>query len=563
MGNPTAKPFAYTKLFQLAADTTTYRLLTADHVMVQQHAGQDLLHVESAGLELLAAEAFADMAYFFRTAHLEQWAAILDDPGASDNDRFVAASLLKNAIISAGGVLPSCQDTGTATVIGWRGHRVLTEGRDEEALSRGIYRTYTTHHLRYSQVAPRDMFTDVNTGTNLPAQIDIEAGYGDAYDFLFVAKGGGSANKTFLFPETPAVLTPQKLREFLIASLPKLGVSACPPYHLAIVVGGTSPEKNLKTVKLASTGWLDSLPASGDGLGRAFRDPALEAEILEMTRKVGLGAQFGGAWFALDVRVIRMPRHAASCFIGIGASCSAHRNVRGRINRDGVLLEALDRNPERFLPRLGALEGRRAVELNLERPMAEIRAELSKHPVGTQVNLTGTLIVARDIAHARIKQLLDAGQPMPEYLMRYPVYYAGPAKTPPGMASGSFGPTTAQRMDSYVDDFLSRGASLVMLAKGNRAELVTEACRKHGGFYLGTIGGAAALVAQHILSSQAVAFEELGMEAVRRITVKSLPAFIICDDKGHNLYHHRPATGAPRSGQGQGTPAALPPGHGE
>jgi fumarate hydratase class I len=550
MGQPTVKPFAYTKLFQLAPDTTQYRVLAPDHVAVESHAGQELLRVADTGLELLAAEAFADMAYLFRTAHLDQWAAILDDPGASDNDRFVAASLLKNAIISAGRVLPSCQDTGTATIMGWRGHRVLTDGHDDEALSRGVYRTYTTHNLRYSQVAPRDMYSDVNTGTNLPAQIDIEAAHGDAYDFLFIAKGGGSANKTFLFPETPAVLTPAKLREFLLASLPKLGVSACPPYHLAIVVGGTSPERNLKTVKLASAGWLDSLPTSGDGSGRAFRDTALEAEVLEITRKIGLGAQFGGAWFALDVRVIRMPRHAASCFIGIGASCSAHRNIRGRITRQGVMLEALDRTPERFLPKLGVLEGRRSVDLNLERPMAEIRAELSKHPVGTQVNLTGTLIVARDIAHAKVKQILDSGQPMPEYLQRYPVYYAGPAKTPPGMASGSFGPTTAQRMDPYVDEFMSKGASLVMLAKGNRAEQVTDACKKHGGFYLGTIGGAAALVAQHILSSETVAFEELGMEAVRRITVKSLPAFVICDDKGNNLYRHKPLTAGP-----------LPPGH--
>ncbi|HEY3323928.1 MAG TPA: FumA C-terminus/TtdB family hydratase beta subunit [Planctomycetota bacterium] len=540
MAQPNVKPFAYTKLFQLSPDSTEYRTLSTEHVSVETHAGQDLLRVADGGLELMASEAFADMAYFFRTAHLEQWAGILEDREASENDRFVAASLLRNAIISAGRVLPSCQDTGTATIMGWRGHRVMTEGHDEEVLSRGVYRTYTTHNLRYSQVAPKDMYSDVNTGTNLPAQIDIEAGHGDAYDFLFVAKGGGSANKTFLFPETPAILTPQKLREFLLASLPKLGVSACPPYHLAIVVGGTSPEKNLKTVKLASAGWLDNLPTSGDGSGRAFRDTALEAEVLDITRKVGLGAQFGGAWFALDVRVIRMPRHAASCFIGIGASCSAHRNIRGRITRSGVMLEALDKNPERFVSKLGALEGRRSVELNLERPMAEIRAELSRYPIGTQVNLTGTLIVARDIAHAKIKQIIDSGQPMPEYLKRYPVYYAGPAKTPAGMASGSFGPTTAQRMDPYVDEFMSKGASLVMLAKGNRAEIVTEACKKHGGFYLGTIGGAAALVAQHILSSEPVAFEELGMEAVRRITVKSLPAFIICDDKGNNLYNHKP-----------------------
>ena len=527
---------AYTKLFQLERDATDYRLLTPELVSLHRHLRQEILHVEGAALELLAREAFADSAFLFRTRHLEQWAEILDDPEASANDKFVAASLLKNAIVSAGGVLPSCQDTGTATVLGWRGHRVLTDGCDEEALSRGIRATYAERNLRYSQVAPVDMFKDANTGTNLPAQIDLEAANGDSYDFLFLAKGGGSANKTFLFPETPAVLTPQKLREFLKANIPKLGVSACPPYHLAIIIGGTSPEKNLKTLKLASAGWLDGLPTNGDGSGRAFRDLAMEAEVLEMTRGLGLGAQFGGKWFALDVRVVRLPRHAASCFIGIGASCSAHRNIRGRINRDGVLLERLDHHPERFLPKLNILAGRRAVELNLDRPLAEIRAELARHPVGTQVNLTGTLIVARDVAHARIKALLDAGKPMPEYLKKHPVYYAGPAKTPPGMASGSFGPTTAGRMDPYVDEFMAHGASLVMLAKGNRAESVTDACRKHGGFYLGTIGGAAAVVAQQITSSEVVDFAELGMEAVRRITVKGLPAFIICDDKGSNLY---------------------------
>ena len=530
------KPFVYTKLFPLGTDTTEYRLLTPEHVRIHRHLGQEILHVEGAALELLAREGFAESAFFLRTRHLEQWAGILEDAQASDNDRFVAASLLKNAIVSAAGVLPMCQDTGTATVLGWRGHRVLTDGCDEESLSRGIYQAYTQQNLRYSQVAPVNMYKDVNTGTNLPAQIDLEAARGDAYDFLMLAKGGGSANKTFLFAETPAVLTPRNLREFLAANIPKLGVSACPPYHLAIVVGGTSPEKNLKTVKLASAGYLDGLPTSGDGSGRAFRDLELEAEVLGLTRGFGLGAQFGGQWFALDVRVIRMPRHAASCFIGIGASCSAHRNIRGRINRDGVLLERLDHTPERFLPKLNLLEGRKAVELDLDRPMPEIRAELAKHPVGTQVNLTGTLIVARDIAHARIKEMLDAGQPMPEYLKKHPVYYAGPAKTPPGLASGSFGPTTAQRMDPYVDEFMGHGGSLVMLAKGNRAEGLTAACRKHGGFYLGTIGGAAAVVAQHITCSELVDFPELGMEAVRRITVKGLPAFVICDDKGNNLY---------------------------
>ncbi len=530
------KPFAYTKLFQLEDDRTEYRLLTPGHVAVHRHLGQELLHVEGAALERLAREAFEDSAFLFRTRHLEQWAAILDDPEASDNDRFVAASLLKNAMVSAGGVLPGCQDTGTATILGWRGHRVLTDGNDEEALSRGVYHAYRERNLRYSQVAPVDLFRDVNTGTNLPAQIDLEAVRGDAYDFLFLAKGGGSANKTFLFPELPAILNPEKLRDFLKANIPRLGVSACPPYHLAVVIGGTSPEKNLKTLKLASAGWLDGLPTGGDGSGRAFRDLAMEAEVAAMCRGFGLGAQFGGKWYALDVRVVRMPRHAASCFIGIGASCSAHRNIRGRVTRDGVLLEKLDRNPERFLPKLNVLEGRRSVELDLDRPMAEVRAELARHPVGTQVNLTGTLIVARDVAHARIQEQMDAGRPMPEYLKRHPVYYAGPAKTPPGLPSGSFGPTTAGRMDPYVDGFMARGGSLVMLAKGNRAESVTESCRKHGGFYLGTIGGAAAVVAEHITSSELVEFPELGMEAVRRITVKRLPAFIICDDKGNNLY---------------------------
>lgn len=526
----------YHTQFQLGPDPTTYRRLSAEHVDVHQYCGQDLLHVDGAGLERLAKTAFTDVAFYFRTTHLEQLAAILDDPEASDNDRFVAATLLKNAAISAEGVLPACQDTGTAIVLGWRGHRVLTDGADEAAIERGIKAAYGENHLRYSQVAPVGLFKDVNTGTNLPAQIDLEAGSGESYEFLFLAKGGGSSNKTFLFSETPAVLTPHNLREFLKANLPKLGVSACPPYHLAVVIGGTSPEKNLKTLKLASAGWLDTLPTSGDGHGRAFRDPEWESEVMEITREMGFGAQFGGKWFALDARVVRLSRHAASCFIGIGVSCSAHRNIRGRIDRHGIHIEELDRNPQRFAAKLGVLEKGTSVEVNLDRPMAEIRAELSRHSVGTRLSLTGTLIVARDAAHARIQQLLDTGQPMPDYFTRHPIYYAGPAKTPPGMASGSFGPTTAQRMDTYVEAFMSRGASLVTLAKGNRAEHITDSCRKHGGFYLGTIGGAAALVAQHISASEIVAFEEMGMEAVRRIRVRSLPAFILCDDKGNNLY---------------------------
>jgi fumarate hydratase class I len=533
---PPSPPYVRQSPFPLGPDSTEYRLLTADHVSVEKMGGRELLRVEPEALKLLAREALADVNFLLRSSHLAKLRAILEDPEASDNDRFVAAALLKNAVIAAEGRLPSCQDTGTAIVMGKKGQAVWTGCDDAAALEEGIFRTYQERNLRYSQMAPVTMFEEKNTGSNLPAQIDIEAVPGDEYRFLFLAKGGGSANKSFLFQETKSLLNEKSLEKFLREKLFSLGTAACPPYHLAVVIGGTSAEATLKAVKLASAGYYDALPVKGGGNGSAFRDPEWEERIVAMARESRIGAQFGGKYFVHDVRVIRLPRHAASCPVGIGVSCSADRNIKGKITRDGIFLEALERNPGRFLPSGDAASGA-PVAIDLNRPMAEIRAELSRHPIKTRLSLSGPLIVARDVAHARIKQMLDAGKPMPDYFKDHPVYYAGPAKTPEGMASGSFGPTTAGRMDSYVDEFMAEGGSLVMLAKGNRSAVVREACRKHGGFYLGSIGGPAAILAkENILKVEPVDFEELGMEAVRRIWVKDFPAFIVMDDKGGDFF---------------------------
>ena len=530
--------FSYLPMFDAHHDDTDYRKLTSDHVRVETFNGADMLVVEPEALSLLAKEAFHDISHLLRPKHLEQLAAILDDPEASSNDRFVAVDLLKNAGISAGGVLPMCQDTGTAIIMGKKGQRVWTGGGDEEALSQGVFRTYADDNLRYSQLSPISMFEEKNTGSNLPVQTDIYATDGEAYEFLFVAKGGGSANKTFLFQATPATLNPDSLIKFLDEKIRTLGTAACPPYHLAIVIGGTSAEMNLKTVKLASTKYLDNLPTKGGLHGQAIRDLDMEKQVLELTRNMGIGAQFGGKYYCHDVRVVRLPRHGASLPIGLGVSCSADRQAVGKITRDGVFLEALERDPARYLPDIDqeALGGA-VVQIDLTRPMDEIRATLSKHPIKTRLKLTGSLIVARDIAHAKIKERLDRGEPMPEYMRNYPVYYAGPAKTPEGMASGAFGPTTAGRMDSYVDQFQAAGGSYVMLAKGNRSTQVINACKKHGGFYLGSIGGSAARLAQdHIRHVEVIEYPELGMEAIWKIDVVDFPAFIVTDDKGNDFF---------------------------
>lgn len=531
-------PFHYQEIFELGEDDTDYRLLTSEHVSTQNFGGREVLVVAPEALSLLADQAFHDINFFLRPRHLTQVAGILDDPEASDNDRMVALTLLKNADVSSAGLLPFCQDTGTAIILGKKGQQVWTGGGDEAALSLGVYRAYTENNLRYSQNAPLDMFTEKNTGTNLPAQIDLHAVDGGAYKFLFIAKGGGSANKSFLYQETRAVLTPKTLVPYLTQQMLKLGTAACPPYHLTFVIGGTSAETTMKIVKLASTKYLDHLPTSGNEHGRAFRDVELEAEMLQQARECGIGAQFGGKYFALDVRVIRLPRHGASLPIGIGVSCSADRQAKGKITRDGVFIEKLETNPLRFIPE----EHRHrvdtgAIRVDLNKPMAEIRAELSQYPVTTRLLLNGPIIVARDIAHAKLKERLDAGQPLPEYFKEHPVYYAGPAKTPPGMASGSFGPTTAGRMDSYVDLFQSHGGSMVMIAKGNRGQQVTDACKRHGGFYLGSIGGPAAILAKESISKvEVVEFPELGMEAIWKIEVKDFPAFILIDDKGNDFF---------------------------
>lgn len=529
---------AYQDPFPLAPDSTPYRLLTKDYVSVAQFEGEEILKVQPEALTVLAREAMRDAAFLLRTKHLAQLAAILNDPEASDNDRGVAIAMLKNAEVAAEGVLPLCQDTGTATVIAKKGQRVWTGANDYEYLTRGIRDTYLKENLRYSQTLALSMYEEKNSGNNLPPQIDIYSTEGSEYSFLFVAKGGGSANKTYLFQETKALLAPGRLESFLTEKMKTLGTAACPPYHLAFVVGGTSAEMVLKTVKLATTGYLDGLPTDGGQGGRAFRDLDMEQRLLQAAYKSGFGAQFGGKYFALDVRVIRMPRHGASCPLGMGVSCSAHRNVKAKINRDGIWIEELERNPGRFLTE--KYRGRHehgVVRIDLRRPMKEILAELSKYPVKTQLALTGPLVVARDIAHAKIKERLDRGEEMPQYLKDHPVYYAGPAKTPEGLPSGSFGPTTAGRMDSYVDLFQSKGGSMIMIAKGNRSRQVTEACKKYGGFYLGSIGGPAALLAkENIKKVEVLEYPELGMEAVWKIEVEDFPAFILVDDKGNDFF---------------------------
>ncbi len=528
--------FIYERPFQHGEDETKYRLLTADHVRVTECCGRRMLQVQPEALRMLARQAFDDVNFYLRTSHLEKLAAILDDPEATDNDRFVAWVMLRNTVISAEGKLPWCQDTGTAIVMAWKGEDVATGFDDAEHLSRGIWETYGEKNLRYSQIVPATMFEEKNTGSNLPAQIDISACQGGEYKFLFIAKGGGSANKSFLYQQSKSLLNEASLTKFIREKIEDLGTSACPPYHLAIVIGGTSAEMTLKTVKLASAGYLDDLPVTGNAAGRAFRDLAWEKKVEQICQEYGVGAQFGGKYFVHDVRVIRLPRHAASCPVGIGVSCSADRNIKGKITAEGIFLEQLETAPERFMP-AQAPELDRPVEIDLERPMKEILAQLTQYPVKTRLSLSGTLIVARDMAHARIKQMIDEGKPMPEYFKSHPVYYAGPAKIPQGMASGSFGPTTAGRMDGYVDLFQSLGGSMVMLAKGNRSRQVIDACKKYGGFYLGSIGGpAAVLAAENILSVEVVDFEELGMEAVRKIVVKNMPAFILTDDKGNDFF---------------------------
>ena len=532
--------FEYQPLFEHGHDETPYRRLDAAsaHVESLERDGQRLLRVAPEALRELAREAFDDISHLLRPGHLAQLRGILDDPEASDNDRFVALELLINANIAAGRELPSCQDTGTAIVVGYKGENVFTGHDDAEAISAGIHAAYQQRNLRYSQLAPLDLFTEKNTGTNLPAQVELYASPGDAYELLFIAKGGGSANKTFLYQETKALLNPEALMSFLDEKIRSIGTSACPPYHLAIVIGGTSAELTLKTVKLASCRYLDDLPASGNELGRAFRDRDLEEKVQKLCNETGIGAQFGGKYFAHDVRVIRLPRHGASCPVGIGVSCSADRQAKARITADGVFLEQLETNPAQYLPDVTPEElGGDVIPVDLRRPMPEILAELSRHPVATRLSLTGPLIVARDIAHAKLKERLDRGEDLPQYFKDHMIYYAGPAKTPAGRASGSFGPTTAGRMDSYVDLFQSRGGSLVMLAKGNRGQAVREACGRHGGFYLGSIGGPAARLADHsIVRVEVQEYEELGMEAIWRIEVKDFPAFIVIDDKGNDFY---------------------------
>jgi fumarate hydratase class I len=530
--------FVYQDPLPLGADDTQYRLLSTEGVALSNFEGKDVLKIAPEALSFLAQNAFRDCSFLLRPKHLQQVAAILDDPEASANDRYVALTLLKNAEIAAEGILPMCQDTGTAAIFAKKGQQVWTGANDAEWLSRGVYEAYTKENLRYSQVAPTDMWQETNTGTNLPAQIDILATTGDHYDFLFVAKGGGSANKMFLFQETKALLNPKSFEKFVADKLQYLGTSACPPYHLVFVVGGTSAEACMKTLKLASTKYLDALPTTGNEHGRAFRDLAMEAKVLEIARSTGIGAQFGGKYFALDARVVRLPRHGASCPVAMGVSCSADRNLKAKITRDGIFLEQLERNPGRFIPaEHRRLKDDKIVPLDLRRPMREILAELSRHPVTTRVSLTGPMIVARDSAHAKLKERIDAGLGLPQYLKDHPVYYAGPAKTPTGYASGSFGPTTAGRMDSYVDLFQANGGSMIMLAKGNRSQAVTKACRQHGGFYLGSIGGPAAILAkENIKKVEVLEYPELGMEAVWKIEVENFPAFILVDDKGNDFF---------------------------
>lgn len=532
------KEFKYQPTFPTGKDTTEYYLLTKEYVSTTELNGEEVLIVEPEGLRALAKAAFHDCAFYLRTAHQRQVAEILSDPEASDNDKYVALTFLRNAEVSAKGLLPVCQDTGTAIILGKKGNRVFTHGGDEEALSHGVYDTYTGENLRYSQNAPLDMYREVNTGTNLPAQIDLMATDGDEYTFLCIAKGGGSANKTYLYQETKALITREKLLPFLVDKMRSLGTAACPPYHIAFVIGGSSAETNLKTVKLASAKYYDSLPTEGNEWGQAFRDTELEKQLLEESYKIGFGAQFGGKRFAHDIRVIRLPRHGASCPVGMGVSCSADRNIRAKINREGIWIEKLETNPGQFIPTelREAGEGE-SVRIDLNRPMDEIRKELSRYPVSTRLSLNGTIIVGRDIAHAKLKERLDRGEELPDYLKQHPIYYAGPAKTPKGMASGSFGPTTAGRMDSYVEPFQAHGGSLIMIAKGNRSKQVTDACRKYGGFYLGSIGGPAAILAQNSIKKvTCLEYPELGMEAIWQIEVENFPAFILVDDKGNDFF---------------------------
>ena len=529
--------FSYEPLFQIGDDQTPYRKLTSDFVTTETFQGHEVLCVDPQALTLLASQAFHDINFHLRPGHLQQVAAILDDPEASENDRMVALTMLRNADVASRGVLPFCQDTGTATILGKKGNRVWSEG-DEAALSQGVYEAYAQNNLRYSQNAPLTMWDEKNTGTNLPAQLDLAACSGRQYDFLFMAKGGGSANKTFLYQETRAILNPNTLVEYLTAKMVTLGTAACPPYHLVFVIGGTSAEFNLKTVKLASARYLDTLPTTGSAGGRAFRDVELEAELLESAQKCGIGAQFGGKYFALDVRVIRLPRHGASLPVGIGVSCSADRQAKGRITSQGIFLEQLEFEPQKYIPaELREYKDDSAVRIDLNQPMPDLLAELNQYPVTTRLSLNGPIIVARDIAHAKLRERLESGQPLPDYFRNHPVYYAGPAKKPEGLPSGSFGPTTAGRMDSYVDLFQKNGGSMVMIAKGNRGKQVTDACQTHGGFYLGSIGGPAAILArENIRSVDVVEFPELGMEAIWKIDVIDFPAFILVDNKGNDFF---------------------------
>lgn len=532
------KEFKYQEMFPLREDTTEYYHLTSEYVHEEDFGGRKMLVVGPEALRTLARQAFHDIAFYLRPEHQEQVAKILSDPEASDNDRFVALTFLRNAEVAALGQLPFCQDTGTAIILGKKGQNVYTGGGDEEALSHGVYDTYTQENLRYSQNAPLDMYREVNTGCNLPAQIDLMAVDGDEYKFLCIAKGGGSANKTYLYQETKALITPEKLLPYLVEKMRTLGTAACPPYHIAFVIGGTSAEMNLKTVKLASAKYYDNLPTQGNELGHAFRDTELEAQLLEEAYKIGFGAQFGGKYYAHDIRVIRLPRHGASCPIGMGVSCSADRNIKAKINREGIWLEKLETHPARLIPPAlrGDSEGE-SVKINLNRPMDEIRAELSKYPVSTRLSLSGTIVVGRDIAHAKLKERLDRGEDLPDYIKQHPIYYAGPAKTPSGLPSGSFGPTTAGRMDSYVQLFQQHGGSLIMIAKGNRSAEVTASCKAHGGFYLGSIGGPAAILAQNSIKKvECLEYPELGMEAIWKIEVEDFPAFILVDDKGNDFF---------------------------
>src|SRR5574344_892191 len=540
-------PFKYQAPFPTGKDTTEYYLLTKDYVSVSEFEGKEILKVEAEGLTQMASAAFRDVSFLLRPEHQKQVAKILSDPEASENDKYVALTFLRNAEVSAKGKLPFCQDTGTAIIVGKKGQQVWTEGCDEEALSKGVYKTYTEENLRYSQNVPLDMYNEKNTGCNLPAQIDLYAVQGAEYKFLCIAKGGGSANKTYLFQETKALLNPDTLVPYLVEKMKTLGTAACPPYHIAFVIGGTSAETNLLTVKLASTHYYDNLPTTGDETGRAFRDIDLEEKVLEEAHKIGLGAQFGGKYLAHDVRVIRLPRHGASCPIGMGVSCSADRNIKAKINKDGIWLEDMDSNPTELIPEEYRTpgEGAKGIEIDLDKGIDAVRAELTKYPVSTRVNLKGTIIVARDIAHAKLKARLDAGEQLPQYFKDYPVLYAGPAKTPEGYPCGSMGPTTANRMDPYVDEFQDNGASLVMIAKGNRTQQVTDACKKHRGSYPGPFGGRAAVLSQSSIKSiECVEYPELGMEAIWKIDVEDFPAFILVDDKGNDFFKQlKPCTG--------------------